>query len=97
MLLQSHMGIIRVFPAVPDSWQDVSFRNLRAQGTFLVSAEKRDGRVVSVEIRSEKGGELQLCFSLSPPLDGRIVRMQTSPNQIIRLPEDSQPPTGKSR
>lgn len=102
MLLQSHMGIIRVFPAVPDSWQDVSFRDLRAQGTFLVSAEKRDGRVVSVEIRSEKGGELQLCFSFfffffPPPLDGRIVRMQTSPNQIIRLPEDSQPPTGKSR
>lgn len=91
------MGIIRVFPAVPDSWQDVSFRNLRAQGTFLVSAEKRDGRVVSVEIRSEKGGELQLCFFFSPPLDGRIVRMQTSPNQIIRLPEDPQPPTGKSR
>lgn len=67
MLLQSHTGIIRVFPAVPDSWQDVSFRNLRAQGAFLVSAEKRDGRVVSVEIRSEKGGELQLCFFFFPP------------------------------
>lgn len=93
MLLQSHTGIIRLFPAVPDSWQNVSFRNLRAQGAFLVSAEKRDGRIVSVEIRSEKGGELQLCS----PFDGRIVRMQTSPNQIIRLPEDPQPPTDERR
>lgn len=87
MLLQSHTGIIRVFPAVPDSWQDVSFRNLRAQGAFLVSAEKRDGRVVSVEIRSEKGGELQLCFFFFPP-----PRRTNCPH--ADLPEPDHPPAG---
>ena len=32
MLLQSHTGVIRVFPAVPESWKNVSFNNLRAMG-----------------------------------------------------------------
>ncbi len=41
MLMQSHIGIIRIFPAVPASWQDISFQNLRAMGAFLVSTEQK--------------------------------------------------------
>jgi len=55
MLLQSHRGTIVLFPAIPDEWQDVSFRNLRAVGAFRVSAERKDGKVVSVTIESETG------------------------------------------
>ena len=60
MLLQSHTGIVRIFPAIPDSWKDVSFGKLRTVGAFLVSAEMVEGRVVRVEIFSEKGGMLQM-------------------------------------
>jgi alpha-L-fucosidase 2 len=60
MLLQSHAGPIRIFPAVPASWMDISFHSLRAQGAFLVSAEKKGGRVEEVSIRSERGGRLRL-------------------------------------
>lgn len=60
MLLQSHDGIIRLFPAVPDSWRDVGFDGLRAEGAFLVSARRTAGRLEEVTIRSEKGGELIL-------------------------------------
>ncbi len=63
MLLQSHRGRIEVFPAVPDSWRAVAFTTLRAQGAFLVSAERRDGVTDHVEIQSEKGGS---CRLLSP-------------------------------
>lgn len=56
MLLQSHTGVIRVFPAIPAKWQDVSFTDLRAMGAFIVSAERRGGKLVSVSIRAEKGG-----------------------------------------
>ncbi len=56
MLIQSHTGAIQVFPAVPESWKDISFTSLRTQGAFLVSAQKKDGKVVRVEIVSEKGG-----------------------------------------
>lgn len=60
MLLQSHTGIIRVFPAVPATWRNVSFDLLRAEGGFLVSAGKKDGKLVEVRVRSENGGKLRL-------------------------------------
>jgi hypothetical protein len=60
MLLQSHAGTVRVFPAVPPSWKDVSFASLRAEGAFLVSARMRAGRVVEVRIVAEKGGRIRL-------------------------------------
>jgi alpha-L-fucosidase 2 len=60
MLLQGWGGIIRIFPAVPVVWQDVSFRDLRAEGGWRVSAEQREGRVVRLEILSTTGGTLRL-------------------------------------
>jgi hypothetical protein len=61
MLLQSHSGVLRVFPAVPGGWQDASFDSLRAQGAFLVSAKMKAGRIVEVRVTSEKGGRLKLA------------------------------------
>jgi alpha-L-fucosidase 2 len=63
MLLQSYSGTIRVFPAIPASWKDISFKTLRAEGAFLVSAIRRDGLTQMVEIHSEKGG---LCRIENP-------------------------------
>lgn len=54
MLLQSHEGVLRLFP-VWDLRQDAAFRNLRADGAFLVSASLSGGRLGTVEIVSEKG------------------------------------------
>ncbi|MGE5297403.1 MAG: glycosyl hydrolase family 95 catalytic domain-containing protein, partial [Solirubrobacterales bacterium] len=60
MLLQSYSGTVRVFPAIPETWRDASFRGLRAEGAFVVSAERREGRVRSIEILAEAGGQLRL-------------------------------------
>lgn len=61
MLLQSHTGIVRVFPAIPDEWADVSFHNLRAMGAFLVSAEKQGGKMTGIRIYPEQGGTLRIA------------------------------------
>ena len=68
MLIQSHTGILHIFPAIPARWKDVSFSTLRASGAFLVSAEQKAGKVVKVEIVSEKGGvcKLKNPFQASP-------------------------------
>jgi hypothetical protein len=81
MLLQSHTGVIEIFPAIPAEWRDVSFRQLRAQGAFLVSAELKDGRVVSAEIHSERGGT---CRVKSPD-DGTILTLDFDPGQTRQL------------
>ncbi|MBN1588990.1 MAG: glycoside hydrolase N-terminal domain-containing protein [Pirellulales bacterium] len=60
MLLQSWGGTVRVFPAVPAVWQNVAFRDLRAEGAFAVSAERRAGKTTLVRIRAEHGGQVRL-------------------------------------
>lgn len=67
MLLQSHGGVVRVFPAIPVSWKNLSFANFRAEGAFLVSGQISEGRLDTVRILAEKGGTLRL----SNPFPGR--------------------------
>ncbi|MEI6646318.1 MAG: glycoside hydrolase family 95-like protein [bacterium] len=55
MLLQSGGDRIRVFPAVPVEWKDAVFHDLRAEGAFLVSAERRGGKTHWVRIKSLAG------------------------------------------
>jgi len=60
LLVQSRNGYIQVFPAVPQSWTNVSFNSLRTEGAFLVSAAKENGVPVKVKIYAEKGGILRV-------------------------------------
>ena len=65
MLLQSHTGIVHIFPAIPEAWQNVSFDNLRTVGAFLVSARRESGDLISVSIESEKGGKFKMKNTFS--------------------------------
>ena len=60
MLLQSHKDFIEVFPAIPKEWKHVSFKTLRAEGAFLISAKKENGVPMEVKIKSEAGGKLKI-------------------------------------
>ena len=65
MLLQSWGDKIRVFPAVPAAWPDVTFHNLRAEGAFLVSAARQGGRTQWVRIHSLAGEPCRIRPSLA--------------------------------
>lgn len=54
MLMQSHQGVIRLFPCWNKN-DDAKFTNLRADGAFLVSAELENEKVNSLKIKSLKG------------------------------------------
>ncbi|UNK70978.1 glycoside hydrolase N-terminal domain-containing protein [Microbacterium sp. H1-D42] len=55
MLLQSHDDAIRLLPAVPQEWGvRGSFTGLRARGGYSVSAEWRDGKVVSYDVVADR-------------------------------------------
>jgi alpha-L-fucosidase 2 len=62
MLLQSHEGVLRLFPVWP-AHHDASFQTLRAYGAFLVSAAIKHDRVQDVTIQSEAG---QPCSIQNP-------------------------------
>jgi len=70
MLLQSWGGKIRIFPAVPSEWQDVSFRDMRAEGGFIISAERKAGKTTSVKIKASADREL----ILKDPFNGILVK-----------------------
>jgi len=87
MLLQSHNNLIRIFPAVPDVWKDVSFDKLRTEGAFLVSAERKNGIIKSVSIYPEKGGIVKIN---NPYPDGNVkiagdVKSKSIKGSIIEL------------
>lgn len=68
MLLQSHEGKIRVFPAVPDNWA-TSF-TLLARGSFVVSSQiDKNGAIPGVFILSQKGN---VCQIVNPWSDSEV-------------------------
>ena len=107
MLLQSHEGVMRLFPVWPRE-QPARFGRLRTWGAFLVSSELRDGEVKSVLIESEKGRE---CMLQNPwpgrdlalkrngqaagKLAGQRVHFQTSVGERIAIQPVSASSSGK--
>ncbi len=67
MLLQSWGNKIRIFPAVSETWEEASFRDLRAEGGFRVSAKREKGKTVWVRIEATADG---MC-SIRNPFEGQ--------------------------
>lgn len=69
MLLQSHNGILRLFPALPDE-KDATFLDFRGEGAVLVSSARLNGIVRFVRIKALEKNTVRL---LNPWLnDGYI-------------------------
>ena len=88
MMLQSHGGVMRIFPVFP-AGQKASFYRLRTFGAFLVSGAIAKGVVQQIVIESEKG---RPCV-LQNPWSGKKVVITSSkgPNremsgELLRLP-----------
>ena len=81
MLLQSHTGVGPVFPAIPSEWKNISFRNLRAMGGFLVSADRKGGCTTSLRVYSEQGRTLRIQL----PDSGKLRETPTRPGEWVVL------------
>jgi len=62
MLLQSQSGILRLFPYWPED-KTAAFRDLRARGAFLVSAERIPGQRLHAKIHSLRGNPCRLRWN----------------------------------
>jgi len=71
LFLQDWGGTLRVFPAMPAAWTEAAFDRLRADGAFLVSAVRHDGRTAWVRIESLAG---QPCRLVVADWDTAVVR-----------------------
>ena len=73
MLLQSWGDKINIFPAVPAIWKEAVFHDLRAEGAFLVSANRKDGNTEWVRSKKSCGRTL--------PRSGRVHLDAETPDQ----------------
>lgn len=55
LFIQSWGECIRIFPAIPDEWEECSFQKLRAEGGFVLSAQRTNKKTEWVSITSEQG------------------------------------------
>ncbi|NQT88017.1 discoidin domain-containing protein [bacterium] len=90
MLLQSWGNKIAVFPAIPKAWDRAVFHDLRAEGAFLVSAERKGGKTAWVRIKSLAGEPCRIQPGLSGKaavlIDGKPNEIAPSADGIYTLP-----------
>ena len=107
MLCMGHGGIVRLFHVWPRRL-DASFRRIRVEGAFLVSADLHDGHVGEVTIHSEQGRDLKL---LNPwgdagvaveasdghrqTIGGSVIQMQTTPGTTYLIRPAGKPTSDK--
>ncbi|MDO4153241.1 MAG: glycoside hydrolase N-terminal domain-containing protein [Clostridia bacterium] len=65
MLLYSEWGKIRLFPAIPKTWEDAEFENFRAFGGLLISCKLKMGEIVFLKITATADAEFSLENDLS--------------------------------
>ncbi|MGC8847085.1 MAG: glycosyl hydrolase family 95 catalytic domain-containing protein, partial [Candidatus Hydrogenedens sp.] len=81
MLLQSHNGLIHIFPCIPDDWKNVSFYQLRAEGGFLISAERKAGKTIKVIIQSDMGTQSTILC----PFTNKRIDLKFKPGETKEL------------
>ena len=97
MLLQSHEGVIRLFPCW-DKKSPASFENLRADGAFLVSAELKNKKISSIKIKSLQGRTCNVDFAYVKSVkresdgeeipftrNGNIISFETQADEVYLL------------
>lgn len=64
MLLQSHLDVIELLPALPKAWSHGSIKGMRARGGFDLDFEWSNGRLTSVTVRNhlDQPREAQLRY-----------------------------------
>ncbi|MGK2860837.1 MAG: glycosyl hydrolase family 95 catalytic domain-containing protein [Chitinophagaceae bacterium] len=85
LLFQTRKGIIEIFPAVPVSWRNVSFKTLRTEGAFLVSANKENGVLSQVSVTAEQGGKIKMKNPFKTFFITNLQKKYTIENGILEI------------
>ncbi|MFF1474094.1 glycosyl hydrolase family 95 catalytic domain-containing protein [Streptomyces mirabilis] len=90
MVCQSWGGVVRVFPALPADWADLTVHDFRTQGAFLLSAVRKGGVTRWVRLVSEAGAPCVVRHGIAGAIDvrdgrGRQLRYETVGDGTIHV------------
>jgi len=72
-----------LLPALPKAWKDGSFKGLCARGGFVVSAEWKDGEIVTAEIFSKNGGECRVELPAQGGIKTTVINTGKNEKEIL--------------
>lgn len=58
--------VLRIFPATPAEWREASFRDLRAEGGYRVSARRENGVTAWLRVVASRDGVLRIRDNFGP-------------------------------
>ena len=92
MLVHTHGGVTKIFPAAPDVWQEASYRRVPQPGGFEISASRRGGATQTVEVTSLRGG--QIVLAVPDRASMTLHRAETS--EVVSFPVTLQTNAGET-
>ncbi|WP_256992292.1 glycoside hydrolase family 95 protein [Paenibacillus sp. XY044] len=75
-LLQSHLGEIRMLPALPEAWNEGEAKGLRARGGFVLDMKWSAGALKEAKITSTHGGTCRIA-------DSSLYQVQGPDGQVL--------------
>lgn len=83
MLAHVYSGVLKIFPAVPAKWKDVSFSRLHLSGGLIVSGRKKNGEVAEITI---KGGKSPVKTVIDVPGTRQMLLKRGDKNEPFKFP-----------
>jgi alpha-L-fucosidase 2 len=89
MLVQSHMGVVDLLPALPEAWATGSVRGIRARGGLEIDMAWQDGRLAGITLRAAIDGRHTLRVPQGQTIDGPdTIDMKAGETYHVRISHD---------
>lgn len=83
MLLQSHLDVLQILPALPVAWKEGQIQGLRAIGNFEVDIEWENGNATKLAIKSLAGKDCVVDYPLIKNVKIVDENQQTVPFTVV--------------